>query len=752
MKVNSNFILEFILLLFLITNIGNTETIWKNDKFKIDLENNEILLFQNQSKFLHINSFAFNFIKPVKIEIKKIKSDTISLILLFNQSDGFHKDFPKEIPLMIIQNNNTFHFTAHHKSFNHITIQLTDLNEHYFGLIEKLYPQNSKNPDLRGNVVDVDIYSAGARDYAENYASAYSAFYISSLGYGSFFDTFAKGRYHLAIDDKTDIYHQTDSLDWYIFYGPTGDIIHKQYYDVIGKPKYVPVWACGPMFWRDQNDGGKDEILSDIQKFTELEIPLTACWVDRPYSHGGHEWSKMDFTEKFSEPEKWIKKINEKYNMQFMTWVGSLTFSDADFPGLLPNYKGYMDLTNPDALMEFERRLQENQYSVGVKGHKMDRADENFPLTAKWHKSVSESETRNKYVFLYAKIIDNFLKNAYGKDQFNFARAAFHRTQPFLSAIWGGDNRPNWQGMAGNQANAMRCGFMGFPMWGGDTGGYLGEGRIDEQLYIRWLQLSAWSGMFEVKIDGAGGRGEDRPPWKYSDQLQKIYRNVTNLRMKMLPYIYSCANTSDRNGVIMKPLAYMYPDDENTYSIWDEYIFGNAFLIAPVFSENNNREVYLPKGQWYDLNSPNKIYSGSKIIKLDVPIQEIPVFIKENSIYITGDIFRGNSKIWKEDVSVNEMITIHLYPGQEGTNTSFDYIDYLDKDNLKKMILQTQTGQIQFTSDALNIDCKIKIKCQKKPDKVLVNNEITAYEFDSDRNMIYINIKKDKSINLEIII
>ena len=263
--------------------------------------------------------------------------------------------------------------------------------------------------------------------------------------------------------------------------------------------------------------------------------------------------------------------------------------------------------------------------------------------------------------------------------------------------------------MAGNQANAMRCGFMGFPMWGGDTGGYLGEGRIDEQLYIRWLQLSAWSGMFEVKIDGAGGSGEDRPPWKYSDQLQKIYRNVTNLRMKMLPYIYSCANTSDRNGVIMKPLAYMYPDDENTYSIWDEYIFGNAFLIAPVFSENNNREVYLPKGQWYDLNSPNKIYSGSKIIKLDVPIQEIPVFIKENSIYIPGDIFRGNSKIWKEDVSVNEMITIHLYPGQEGTNTSFDYIDYLDKDNLKKMILQTQTGQIQFTSDALNIDCKIKI-------------------------------------------
>ena len=137
----------------------------------------------------------------------------------------------------------------------------------------------------------------------------------------------------------------------------------------------------------------------------------------------------------------------------------------------------------------------------------MDRADEAFPGTARWYDKVGESETRNKYVYLFTKVFHQFLTKAHGKDQFNFARAAFHRSQPYLSAVWGGDVRNNWMGLAGNQANAMRSGFMGFPVWGTDVGGYLGEGRIDELLYMRWLQWGAWNGMFSVKIDGAGGSG-----------------------------------------------------------------------------------------------------------------------------------------------------------------------------------------------------------------------------------------------------
>jgi alpha-glucosidase (family GH31 glycosyl hydrolase) len=725
--------------------------VWEKGKFKIMLENKQLQLYHEQTKIVEIKSFSFNFVESRRILVEKVTADSLILKLLLGESNEFNADFPTELLLTITNFNNTFHFYTSNPRFNHICIQLQDQDEHYFGLIEKLYPHNAKSPDLRGNTVDVEVYGNGNQDYAENYTSAYSAFFMSSQGYSSFFDTFAKGRYQLGINGITEIYHQTNALDWYIFYGPTGKQVHQEYFNLIGKPKSIPIWACGPIFWRDQNDGGRDEILDDIQKFTELEIPLTACWVDRPYSNGSHEWSKMDFNEKFSEPEKWIKTINEKYGMQFMTWIGPMTFSDPDFPGLLNNYKNYIDLTNPDALAEFERRLVKYQYSAGVRGHKMDRSDENFPLTAKWFEPISESESRNKYVFLYSKVINDFLSRVHGKNQFNFARAAFHRTQPYLSAIWGGDSRSNWLGMAGSQANAIRCGFMGFPVWGNDTGGYLGEGRIDEKLYIRWLQWSVWNGMFEVKIDGSGGSGEDRPPWKYPEQLQNIFRNVCQLRMELLPYIYSCANTSYKNGVIMKPLAYVYPEDANTYAIWDEYIFGDAFLLAPVFTANDQREIYLPQGKWYDFHNPQTEYIGPKTIKQNVPLDSTPIFLKANSIYLTGDIFRGNSKLWQGNLTGNESITIHLTPGKSGEQTTFNYIDYLDNDSEKTMKLANQHKKISFTCEPIMSQVRIEIRAAKRPAKVLLNDSVADFIFDESRSIIQIDLEKNTPIKLEII-
>ncbi|HOV24179.1 MAG TPA: glycoside hydrolase family 31 protein [Candidatus Marinimicrobia bacterium] len=726
------------------------QVIWEKNQYKVYLQDNVLSLFSGQDKIVEISSISFNFIPVDTIIVEQVFEDSLILKLRLAEKDGFHADFPSEINLRIAQSGNTFHFFASHQTFNHITVCLKDQNEHYFGLIEKLYPGNLKNPDLRGNVVDVDVYGLGNLDYAENYASAYSAFFISSQGYGSFFDTFAKGKYKLGIDGITEIYHQTGTLDWYIFYGPTGEKIHSEYYRLIGKPKYIPIWACGPIFWRDQNNGGKDELLNDIQKFNELQIPLTACFIDRPYSNGAHEWSKMDFSVKFAEPEKWIKKINSDYGMQVMTWVGPLTFSDSDFPGLFPDSRNYIDLTNPMALAEFERRLASNQYAVGIKGHKMDRADEHFPLTADWYEPVTETEARNKYVYLYAKTIDKFLRNAHGRDNFNFARAAFHRSQPYLSALWGGDSRNNWYGMAGNMANAIRCGFMGFPVWGNDTGGYLGEGKIDELLYMRWLEWSVWNGMFEIKIDGAGGSGEDRPPWKYSEQLQEVFRNVCQFRMEMLPYIYSCANTSYKNGVLMKPLAYMYPDDENTYTIWDEFIFGSAFLIAPVFSAENERQIYLPQGNWIDYYEPNKEYSGPLTISQSIPLERIPVFIRQNSIYVSGQIYQGNSKTWAGNLNGKENLIIHLYPGEINENTQFTYVDYLDGDTEKTMTLQHQEGKILFSSAAIPIPSVVRVTCSEKPQKVFYGGKTATFKYDKQSKIAEIACPKDRAIKLEI--
>lgn len=742
-KVNA----VLIILIFLIGSKKTfTQKVFDVKNLNLELDNGHLIIYESGKELVNVLSFNFNFISPSSVSLLSDGNEEAKLKVVY-PGVADYQDSGEDLidTIKITKLGNGLRFFCDSKWAKNITIKLRDMDEHYFGVLEPLFPNNEKTPDLRNKVVDVDVLGNG-NQYHENYSSVWSAFFMSSNGYASFFDSFAKGQYRFATNGITELYHRTGKLDWYIFYGPTGDKILKSYYSIIGNPKYVPNWACGPIIWRDEDKNGKIDIISDAQKLTDLKIPFTAFMVDRPYSNGTHEWSKMDFNDKFSNPKEWISELNNKYNVQFLSWVGSLTFGDKDFPGLLPNFKGYIDLSNPDGIKEFERRLKTNMYSVNVRGHKMDRADEEFPEMARWYDKTPFSEHRNKYVYLFSKVIDQFLQNAYGKNQFNFARAAFHRTQPYLSAVWGGDSRSSWDGLAGSIANSIRCGFMGFPVWGSDVGGYLG-GWISEELYARWLEFGTWSGMMEIKLDHSGGIGKDRPPWKYNEKLQSIFRNACSQRMEMFPYIYSASNTSYKNGVLMKPLAYAYPGDENTYGIWDEYLFGNAFLVAPIYDSTNTRTIYLPEGNWYDFNDIAKIYKGGKTINISTSLDKIPVFVKSNSVYITGNIYKGNDKLWNKN---NEELSIHIFPGSKGERFLYSYVDLNDADKEKNISIENENEGLIIHLDALKIKSKIYIKSKTEPSKVIINDTNTEYNWDKSTGFIETEISNDTMVNIKI--
>jgi alpha-D-xyloside xylohydrolase len=74
-----------------------------------------------------------------------------------------------------------------------------------------------------------------------------------------------------------------------------------------------------------------------------------------------------------------------------------------------------------------------------------------------------------------------------------------------------------------------------------------------------------------------------------------------------------------------------YPSDPQVRDIDDEYMAGDNILVAPVTAGNNKRKVYLPEGVWYCFWT-NRKYPGAAWHELDVPLERIPLFVKEGTL------------------------------------------------------------------------------------------------------------------------
>ena len=699
---------------------------------------------------MKMQNILFNYQVATEWNIVSNSEQAIELMGRFAPSVEFYRTVEdneaRQASLIISQVDGGFRVHASPGWGRQVTLELADLRDHIFGLTEALQPDNRLSPDLRNGTIVVDVMAEEA-SFQENYASAYSAFFISSLGYGSFFDTFARGTYDIAINGKHRIHHDTGTLDWYLFPGDDGAEIHAAYFDVIGAPKKVPAWGLGPIGWRDHNESA-DEILADIERLTSLRMPFTSWFVDRPYSDGAHAWSKMNFSEAFANPEQWIGRIRDHYGLEFMTWTSPAFFGDTPFNRHLAGDFSYIDLSDPQSVEGFKQSLVDKQLSVGVKGHKMDRADERFPASEAWHDtSVTPAARRNRYAYLMAKVHDEALRSVWGEDQITFARSAIHRTQPYLSAIWAGDPRTTWEGLRANFANAARSAFMGFPVWGTDVGGYQGEGYIPEDLHLRWMQAGSMTGLFEIKLDGAGGEGRDRMPWQYDEDFQAAFRAILEDRMWMIPYLYSLAQTSEQKGTLMQPPAYRHLDDANTYDIWDSFYVGEAILVAPVFEPAHERRVYLPEGRWRDFDNAAVRYKGGKWVKIEAPLNKLPRFVKDNSLYVTGNLFAGNSRHWQQSAPV---LKIHTFPGGNNTQSRFTYVDMLDDDKHKIITLERQAKSVRITSPAMSPARQFEVVLESRPKSVRVNGAPAPLDYREEQQLLIVNTETTEAVTVDI--
>ncbi len=156
-------------------------------------------------------------------------------------------------------------------------------------------------------------------------------------------------------------------------------------------------------------------------------------------------------------------------------------------------------------------------------------------------------------------------------------------------------------------------------------------------------------------------------PWSYGEEAEAISKAYIGFRYRLMPYIYSKFYEASQSGLpVARSLCINYPFDDKVYDNTYQYqfLFGDALMVVPATTDEKNKKIYLPGGEWYDLFTDEKI-SGSKELDREIPIYEIPLFIKASSVIPMQTLVQST-----KDKS-SDTLFIHVYNGTEKNNFIF---------------------------------------------------------------------------------
>ena len=195
-----------------------------------------------------------------------------------------------------------------------------------------------------------------------------------------------------------------------------------------------------------------------------------------------------------------------------------------------------------------------------------------------------------------------------------------------------GDAYSEWRVLAYEVAYTARGGNVLVPYISNDIGGFHGA-KIPFELYARWIEFGTFSPILRMHSAHENPlEGNTRMPWVYGPKGVALMRRYFTLRERLIPYLYSYSWQAHRLALpLLRPLYLEWPDLEQAYRHFHEYLFGAQMLVAPVLEADGKRSVYLPPGSWMDFFT-GKRYRGDSTLTRHYAVDATPVFVREGSI------------------------------------------------------------------------------------------------------------------------
>ena len=476
-------------------------------------------------------------------------------------------------------------------------------------------------------------------------------FYLSSRMYGVFYHTTAHSKLSLAGVSTRSVEFMSDQalIDAFIIGGDTVEEILRGYRDLTGYPSMPPLWSFGVWMSR-MTYFSADEVNAICDRLRKEHYPCDVIHLDTG-------WFKTDWLcewkfneERFPDPKKFVQDLLKK-GFKVSLWQLPYIAEDAEqidearknnyickltkqqdsegsnFSAL--DYAGTIDFTSEKAT-EWYKGLLKRLLDMGVKCIKTDFG-ENIHMDATYE-NMSPELLNNLYALLYQKAAYEITKDVTG-DGIVWARAAWAGCQRY-PLHWGGDSCSSWDGLAGSLRGGLHFGLSGFAFWSHDVPGFhtlpnFMNSVVQDDVYMRWTQFGVFSS--HIRYHGTN----KREPWYYPN-IAPMVKRWWKLRYKLIPYILRESEKATHSGsTIVQALIFHHPEDNNCWHIDDEYYFGDDFLVAPVMSSDNCRDIYLPEGEWVEFFTGDRfsVSDGGKWLKdIETPLDRMPVFVRKGAV------------------------------------------------------------------------------------------------------------------------
>ncbi|XP_031575111.1 lysosomal alpha-glucosidase-like [Actinia tenebrosa] len=446
-------------------------------------------------------------------------------------------------------------------------------------------------------------------------------------------------------------------LDFYVFLGPTPEMVVQQYTEVVGRPLLPPYWGLGFHLCR-WGYGSLNGTITVNDNMRAKGIPQDVQWNDIEYMR-----EHLDFT---VDSNKWgglgdfVKKLQTQYNQHYIPIVdpgisnvqpsGSYKpYSDGLKMGVFVNSTNggpivgkvwpgntvFPDFLNPASLDYWKTQISEFHQVVPFDGLWIDMNEpSNFVEgsisgcpKSKWdnppytphiidgklnsktvcmsakHYGHRHYDVHSLYGYTEAVATMRALESVRGKRSMVISRSTYPNSGQH-GGHWLGDNHANWDNLRLSVPGILNFNLFGIPLVGADICGFNGDTTLE--LCARWTQLGAFY-PFSRNHNTINAKPQD--PAAFGDSFAAMARTVLLMRYQLLPYLYTLFVEASLSGkTVATPLFFEFPKDSNTLAIDQQFLWGSSLLITPVLQQGASSVTgYFPDATWYDA------YEGAKL-------------------------------------------------------------------------------------------------------------------------------------------